>query len=100
MFDFVSTSKVSSDGTCNYDIKLDRQYTVREFIKEVLSSRSKEWGDVSINNEDKYAEKQFCDYRRGSLISKTITEENLEKKVKSVKAYGGWTRMDYTITCE
>ena len=100
MFKFKQRTPVAGDCTCGYDITLDKDYTVGEFIETVLKEKDKEWGYIGIAAKGEWFGKPNCEYRRGKLISEQMKEDYLNKKVKEVTASGGWSRMDYLIVCE
>lgn len=80
-----------SDCTNIYDVSLEgRTYTIGEFIQEIFSKRSNEWGIIEIKDVD------TINYRDGETIPR-LDNEILDKKVRKVIAHGGWSRMDYTI---
>lgn len=85
------TARVAgSDCTAPYDIKLNRDCTVEEFIETVLKEYKDEWGSFNIVNGAK------SEYKNGVLIDE-IPKEILSKNIKVVKGVGGWTCMDYQI---
>lgn len=104
MFSFIENGDVRGDCTRAYRIKLDRQYTVEEFIETVLTKRSGEWGYIGIRvTEGGFSERVFgnpcCEYKWGKLLS-TLPKKYLNKKIIEVTGDGGWSRMDYLITLE
>lgn len=101
MFKMNQASPVRGDCTCSYDIILDKDYTIREFIKTVLTEKSNEWGYIGINtDEGDFSAKIFgdprCEYKCGRLLC-SLPEEYLDKKINKVNGDGGWSRMDYLI---
>lgn len=85
------------DCTAGYSVELSKEYTIKEFIDEVL--KSNEWGAIGIYDENQsWFEKgnPYCEYKRGELISK-LPDEFLDKPIKKVDADGGWSLMDYKI---
>lgn len=81
----------SSDCTDIYKVNLEgKTYTVGEFIQEVFTKRSNEWGIIKIKDVD------TINYRNGEMIPR-LDNEILDKKIQKVIAQGGWSRMDYTI---
>ena len=88
MIKFKRTASTGGDETAPYDVIFDRQYTVREFIDYVLTRR--EWGYISFRGGP------YCEYRGYRLLS-AIPDEYMEACIKSVKAVGGWFKMDYRI---
>lgn len=88
MIKLKQTASTGGDETAPYDVIFDRQYTVQEFIDYVLTRR--EWGDISFRGGP------YCEYR-GSLLLSVIPDEYMEACIQSVKAAGGWYKMDYWI---
>lgn len=98
MFKLIQTGREGGDCTAPYDVELDKEYTVREFITEVLINRPNEWGDIYYCEGVKIrlVDDPHCEYRYGILLT-TLPEEILDKKVIYVTAHGGWSSMDYFI---
>ncbi len=99
MFRFIETRPVGGDCICGYRLELDKEYTVASFIETVLKERSNEWGYIGIDKKGAWLGEPNCEYRRGKLMTKQLDEEYLNKKILEVRADGGWSRMDYIITC-
>ena len=91
------TGNAGGDCTAPYSVLLDKEYTVKEFITEILKSRSDEWGYIVIEKKGEIFGKPNCEYRYGKLIS-NLPKEILDKCVISARAHGGWTCMDYLLT--
>lgn len=104
MFRLIQSTPVSGDCTCGYNVKLDREYTVKDFIDTVLSERNGEWGYIGIYNQSAFAGRHFgnpkLEYRYGKIVTGNFTEDVLRKEVKDVSASGGWSRMDYVLKVE
>lgn len=101
MFRFVHL-RDNGDATANYDITLDREYTVQEFIITVLANRPREWGYIGIRSnsiDGQFLGDPRMEYRRGTILS-ALPNDILSKKIKSVSASGGWSNMDYLLTLE
>lgn len=96
MFKLTQIGRERGDCTAPYAVTLDKAYTVREFIQTVIAKCSDEWGYIGINDGETIFGKPCCEYRRGKLIS-NLPEEIQDKIITSVKADGGWTRMDYML---
>lgn len=84
------------DETTPYNVILkDENVRVRDFIRNMLEQRSDDWGYIYINKQKMLA------YRKGAIIDQSsILDMFYHKKIKSIKAEGGWTRMDYYIKLE
>lgn len=100
MFEFIQTTPVAGDCTCNYRINLDKEYTVGEFIQAVLTQQKKEWGTIAIWKEGSWRDEPVAEYKRGKVINQRMDEVTLTRKVLEVKANGGWSNMDYSLKCE
>lgn len=94
MITFIQTHPTGSDCTVPYDVILDKSYTVGEFIKEVLTTRTNEWGSIHITYYIR------LEYRYGEIIKNDIPQEVMPMRIKSVKASGGWSAMDYNLAIE
>jgi len=97
MFKLLQAGREGGDCTAPYDVKLDKEYTVKEFVDAVLT-RDSEWGYIGIIYRD--AKSVFgdphCEYSHGELLY-NLPEEVLNRKVNYVNAHGGWSRMDYRL---
>lgn len=95
MIKLVKSSEVHQDETANYDVLLDKEYTVREFVEEILEKRKKEWGRIYLNNSMEI-NNPYCEYQHGKLI-KSFPNNILDRIIIVAKAKGGWTLMDYVL---
>lgn len=77
------------DCTDAYDVVLDKNYTVGEFIITVLEERPSEWGYI-------YFLGVKCEYKWGKIIT-PMPEDLLGQTVELAKSEGGWSRMDYYL---
>lgn len=87
----------SSNGS--YTVRLDKEYSVYEFISTLLTDFKHNWGTVRIQQTNCsmfYFPK--CDYKFGYISENTIPSDMIRRKIKSVKAEGSWPKMDYLIT--
>ena len=89
MFKLRQNTPTGGDCTSGYEVILDREYTVKELLDEVLSNTG-EWGYFCVENGSS------IEYRYGKCFSE-LSEIDLQKRVLSVNAGGGWSRMDYNI---
>lgn len=92
MFTLTQVTQIFGDCTAGYRVDLDKEYTVSEFINEVLREKTNEWGSFEIKRFMLKAE-----YRHGEIIESDFDENILSAKILSVAATGGWSRMDYII---
>lgn len=97
-FELTPAGPVGSDCTAPYNVRLNREYTVAEFIEDALSSWDLgTWGNIRVIYDRAMSDRgPACNYRNGCLLS-TIPAEWLAMKVISGVAVGGWSCMDYVI---
>lgn len=96
MFERVIIGPTGSDCTAPYNVKLDRDYTLNEFLGEILRQHPDEWGEFRIFIEGKQGICASVDYKYGRVKGR-IPFELLDMPVKSSSAHGGWSSMDYVI---
>lgn len=100
MIKFIQTSEEFGDCSANYDVKLNKSHTVGEFVNWVLVERKGEWGRFEIYNPNvSWLNYGRYEYRYG-IMNDVIPKNLLEKKIISITAHGGWTRMDYLLKLE
>ena len=104
MLKFIQTHAAGGDETAPYDVILDKPYTVGEFINEVLTTRSNEWGEFIVRHKDSGFLDRMASagYRYGEMKNRNgekteIPEEFASLPIKEVKAAGGWSAMDYNL---
>lgn len=94
-----------TDGTAIYDISTDNK-TVGEFIDELLRTRPYEWGWFGIRNSDFTSTsvgvpyyKAKCEYYKGKIISKPLSQKYLLSRFTEVDGSGGYncSNFDFTI---
>ena len=97
MMTFVQISETFGDCTAVYDVFLDREYTVRELIDEILTRH--EWGEIGILQGTKrnLFGDPHCEYKDSKLLS-TLPDEYLNRKIDKISANGGWGCMSYLLT--
>lgn len=98
MFKLKQDGREFSDCTAPYDVVLDKEYTVNEFVQTVLT-REKEWGYIGVYCKGAIFGKPTCEYKYGKLLY-ALPDDILNKRIVSVKAHGGWSRMDYLLWIE
>ena len=92
----IAYGEISRDCTCRYEVLLDKEYTVSEFVSVVLEERPNEWGNIKVTeNGDYWSGKIVCDYSYGNI--KYINSLFSDKTIKKVTAVGGWSNMDYIL---
>ena len=107
MIKLIQARPESRDCTAPYDVVLSKPYTITEFIKEVLATRSGDWGEFVVRRKgsDWLDHMAVVKYRYGKLENrdgkKAEIPENLAiLSITEVKASGGWSAMDYNIIIE
>lgn len=88
MLELQQATHIGGDETAGYKVILDKEFTVKELIDEILLQNT--WGTIYLDNGYK------CEYKGKELLS-TLSENDLSKKVIRVGASGGWGAMDYFI---
>lgn len=96
MFKLIQDGEVHGDCTASYIVELDKDYTVQEFIQEILT-RKEEWGYIGFSDGHTTVLNPSCEFRYGKLLF-TLPDEIRNKKVVFARANGGWSNMDYQIT--
>ena len=102
MIEFTRRTAVRSDCTAGYSVRLDKPYTVRELVDEILSTQADDWGYIGIFRPgiSYIFGDPNCQYRYGKLITDPLPDDVLGRTIKEVRADGGWSRMDYIIKLE
>lgn len=88
------------DCTAPYNVRLDKEYTLKEFINAVLTSRSDERGNIYIAKRNcSWYNYPKIKYRYGQIVGLSCPDfyDICDRKIKEVSASGGCTVMDYTI---
>lgn len=94
---------IGSDCTGPYNVTLYKDFTVEEFIKAVAEGVDgygrHEWGFIGIYDNGYYPfTDDRCKYRNGNIVTNNIPKKYLKKKIKKVRASGGWSCMNYCLT--
>lgn len=88
-YEIIQIQEAGSDCVAKYKIKFYEQYTVKDFITEIL--RQGEWGDIVIDNVHKLK------YKKDKIISGNPILVYYPAVIKSCIAHGGWGMMHYYI---
>lgn len=91
MFSLEQSGPTGGDCTASYEVTLDKVYTVKEFVNDVLS-KAGEWGYINIQGNS-----YTMSYKYGKMETPMMDSDG-DKTISSVSAHGGWSRMDYHIT--
>lgn len=105
MLEFKRIGETSRDCTTPYEVILDKSYKVAEFITEVLTTRSNEWGEFRVKckaDDNWFYYKDKAEYRYGKIVTRDgiktqIAEEYASLAITKVYARGGWSCMDYEL---
>lgn len=102
MFTLTQCTPTGGDGTAVYRVKLDKEYTLQEFIDAILTNNKDEWGVIKIAKRNCDWYRYLCiGYRYGNITNKpNIPEKVFGYKVESATASGGLMAMDYIVTLE
>ena len=98
MFKLIKQARSDNDKSTKYDVVLDKEYTVEEFIDAIADGRNGTYGQITIKN-DKEAIESFA-YNIESIDYRHCRLQNAEEKIKQVWADGVWLKINYTILLE
>lgn len=90
---FKQLRPAGGDCCAPYDVLLNRECTLREFVDCVLKN-DREWGFVRLGS---CFEGNELEYRSGKILRSEFTDAELESTIETVISNGGWTRMDYVV---
>lgn len=98
MISIKATGGMGGDATYPYDVIMDRPYTVREFVDEVLAEEGN-WGCIRVSDNPRDALGELiCWYRHGKLEEEYASVKKYESiQVKSAHGSGGWSMYDFTL---
>lgn len=100
-FKLMSKAGPASDCTSLYYISFYKEYTVAEFIGEVLTKYPNEWGNIIIKKQHDMSGACLghVDYSHGELVGKKDIrmKELLDYKIIHGSAHGGWSAMNYVL---
>lgn len=102
MFRLIQTSDTRGDCTASYDVQLDKEYTVKEFLETVLTQKANEWGAfyLMVRSKKLFWQNPSCEYKNGNRIGlawASILTRYGSRRIVRACSDGGWTRMDYYI---
>lgn len=102
MFRLIQTSDTRGDCTASYDVQLDKEYTVKEFLETVLKQKADEWGAfyLMVRSKKLFWQNPSCEYKNGNRIGPawaSILTRYGNRRIVRACSDGGWTRMDYYI---
>lgn len=98
--DMIYTGGPYGDCCYSYDVKLVQEYTVKEFVEEILKEKPNEWGKIRIVtdiNKIFSSKRDECSYHYGKIDYWFSNSRILNANIDKAKARGGWTSMDYFI---
>lgn len=93
MFELIRVFPTHASPYVGGYVDFDRQYTVGEFIEEILKKYPAVSGYFSIDGTSLEVQ-----YAKGELSGKAFPEKVLESRVSAVSFYTGWNKADYVIT--
>lgn len=109
VFDLIAIGPMTSEGMIFYSGIINYPgCTVKDVVNEIVYNR-KEWGYIGIRSDrDNLSQIHSrmsllvnCDprieYDHGVIKGSEFPETIMNKKVKSIIADGGWSRMDYAL---
>ena len=91
------TKKEGRDGTSWYNVLLHEDYTIRNFIKDVLTQYKDSWGYIHIEKDG--IQIASYSYVYGKLKWKSKFKKlPTNKKIISVTANGGYSHLSFYLT--
>lgn len=101
MFRLRQSGPDRSDATAPYEVLFPKEYTVDQFLRDVLGNRS-ERGFIRIRRRVtdegvSWFHLPCMEYRYGNVINGGFSEEIKKKIICSAAASGGWGCMDYIL---
>ncbi len=93
---FIYVSGPHLDGTNEYDVILNKQYTVRDFIMKILGNE--QHGHISVHCPNELLNKCIYEYDNTDLFLKN--EIDLNQVVVKCKATKRILRVDYILYLE
>lgn len=87
-------TKTAGDESRGFYVDFDKNYSIREFIKEVLLKN--EWGTFDIREGFSNKSGLIIDYKYNNLIDQ-LPIGIMNRTIWKAKANGGWGNMDYLI---
>lgn len=98
MFKLIKRPRSDNDKCTKYDVVLDKEYTVEEFIDAIADGRNGTHGQITIKNDKEAIESLV--YNIESIDYRHCVLQNAEEKIKQVWANGSWLKINYTILLE
>lgn len=99
-FELSLNGNMRGDCTAPYKVIITESGTLKDFIDEVLVNRKEEWGYIGIRSNSSCFGNPRMEYRHGEPIDRETLAQYENQKIKSVKADGGWTNMNYVVDLE
>lgn len=102
MFKLIQTSDIRGDCSASYDVQLDKEYTVKEFLETVLTQKADEWGTfyLIVRSKKLLGQNPSCEYKNGNRVGpawESILTRYGNRRIVRACSNGGWTLMDYYI---
>lgn len=105
---FRSMGPVGSDETSEIYFDIVEKCTVKELCDYIIAN-DKDWGYIGLDSHShgslfgepniEYMDGHYVDKDRNP-IEFNFPEEIANKTVESIRAHGGWSRLDYLLTVE
>ena len=104
---FIMIGQERGDCTASYEVKFPKEYTVRQFVNEIITNHKSDWGFIGIACR-KTKHTRFTDLINGfprcsydhSELTEALPDYVMDKKIIKITGDGGWTRMDYLLTID
>lgn len=83
----ICTGGPYGDASSSYAVKLDKEYTVQEFVKMVLDEKPGEWGNFEITTDFRYTYTNRKDKRKVGRIADRVQTEGRRACHQSPKLF-------------
>lgn len=100
MLTFIAKGPERGDASRAYRVTFDKPCTVESFIDSIFTQEPVfcRWGYIKLfANENSLYPADVCEYSRGAIVGEVLDPALLKLNVVSVRADGGWGRMDFYL---
>lgn len=98
LFTLYPYGRMEIDCTQNYNIKFHKDVTIEDFIHELRTTYSKEYGCVTILDGRYAGSGKGFFYTDGQLINNSLDDEDYKKVILAGTVSGLYSRKDYVFS--
>lgn len=100
MLKLIQVGEAAGDCTCNYRVEFPPKLQAKDFILAAMKEYPNEWGTIYFIESESNAEIAAIEFRKGKIAPTTLPEELLKRCIKEIRAYGGWSNLNYEVRLE